>query len=135
MKIIAVLSLFLIILSASTCDNQSSNLLPGTYTGKFIVIYADGQRQNHPVSVTFTQSNYQSTSGANRIPAGGAGTFTVVGNKIIFQDENMWTADFDWELTLNGEYHYQLKGNSLKITREYKDQEKKSITYELVKSN
>lgn len=34
----------------------------------------------------------------------GSGSFEINGNRITFADVNYWTAEFDWNLVLNGEY-------------------------------
>jgi hypothetical protein len=72
-----------------------------------------------PVEVNFSSDSYQSTGNSNYIPAGGSGTFHILENKNIeFKNTNMWTANFDWNLILNGTYTYKLKGDSLILSKE-----------------
>jgi hypothetical protein len=56
------------------------------------------------------------TPNANRIPAGGSGTYTFSNNKITFNEQNFYTADFDWNLILSGTYNYSFNGKTLKIS-------------------
>ncbi|MFN5427704.1 MAG: hypothetical protein ACK5BO_06685, partial [Bacteroidota bacterium] len=44
------------------------------------------------------------------------GTFQVNKNKMIFSDDKMWTADFDWNLILNGEYEAVFDGKKLTLS-------------------
>ena len=60
-------------------------------------------------------NTFKCSGNNNRIPAGGTGKYKIKNDKITFNDENGWTADFDWNLILNGEYDYNSKGKTLKI--------------------
>lgn len=110
------LSLMLAVMSligaAARCDMP---LPEGTYTGKFKVVY-DTATFTGVTTLRLHGDTYQCERNDNRIPAGGSGTFTIRDNTIIFHDENMWTADFDWNLILKGEYNYTLDGKNLKLS-------------------
>lgn len=94
----------------------SDSLTPGNYAGKFIVRY-DSATLSGETTLRISDGQYTSDGNDNRIPAGGSGTYMLAGEKIIFRDENMWTADFDWNMILNGEYKYSLRGKQLELTR------------------
>ena len=105
--------IFIVTFTASalllSCDDSADELvipvLNGAYEGTFTVEYlANGQTFSNPVTVNFSGDSYSSTSGADRFPAGGNGTFEMGENSVTFSDENFWTADFDWNLILSGEY-------------------------------
>ena len=105
--------IFIVTFTASalllSCDDSADELvmpvLNGAYEGTFTVEYlANGQTFSNPVTVNFSGDSYSSTSEADRFPAGGNGTFEMGENSVTFSDENFWTADFDWNLILSGEY-------------------------------
>jgi len=107
-----------------TCDNRTyERLYEGKYTGTFTVKYFIEMPQswvgsgNGKAAIEFKDGKFTSTGNPNRVPAGGSGNYSIDGNKIIFQDENIWTADFDGGLILSGEYDYIFKGKKLKISR------------------
>ena len=90
----------------------------GTYTGIFTVTYlvdmpgswADsGSRQT---TLELKDGKFTNT-GNHR--GGGSGNYSIESNKIIFEDLNFWTADFDGNMILNGEYEYTFDGKRLKF--------------------
>lgn len=95
------------------CDYQEPKLPipPGEYSGIFYLQEANGSLQSNPVIVTFSGDNYVGSVGSDRIPAGGSGNYLISNDSITFSDINIWTADFDWNLILNGSYSFQ-KTNS-----------------------
>lgn len=98
--------------AAGRCDMP---LPEGTYTGKFKVVY-DTATFTGVTTLRLHGETYHCEGNENRIPAGGSGTFNTTGNSMIFHDENMWTADFDWNLILKGKYNYTLDGKNLKLS-------------------
>lgn len=106
--------------SLISCNNDDDNNhmyeILGAYSGTFKVFY-EGDTITNPVTVIFYKNGeYESTSSVDKIPAGGSGTFTYDDSKITFEDENIWTADFDWNLILSGEYEYELQTNNYHLT-------------------
>ncbi|MDR6561556.1 MULTISPECIES: hypothetical protein [unclassified Arcicella] len=63
-----------------------------------------------------TNGKFSCSGNSNRIPAGGSGTFSSDNNKITFNDENAWTAEFDWGLILQGTYNYTFDGKKLQMS-------------------
>ena len=118
------------ILGCQCDDDHGKNPMVGTYTGIFTVIYSSGE-QSGEVTLKLQEGRYTCIGNPDRIPAGGRGTYTVEEDKIIFIDENVWTADFDWNLILNGEYDYTFDGQKLIIWKEINDQS--TYRYELEK--
>lgn len=118
-----ILTLFLTIgivvfISCSSNDNNTLVQVPyGNYTGTFTVEYTNGNTFSKPVTVRFIEENvYSSTGNTDYYPAGGNGTFEINGSTILFNDIGVWTANFDWNLILNGEYDFSLNGNELIIS-------------------
>ncbi len=106
--------------------------LNGTYEGTFTVEYSNGGLiQSNPVTVTFSDSTYVSTVGDNRFPAGGSGNYELGINSVIFSDANIWTADFDWNLILNGEYSLRVSENTITLSANKNDVG--VYTYELIR--
>lgn len=111
-----IVSLLVLIISFFTgCTKDKPSIQDGIYKGIFTVTYSNGTQTN-PVTVELKNRNYTSSSNANRIPAGGSGTFQINKNKMIFSDDKMWTADFDWNLILNGEYEAVFDGKKLTLS-------------------
>lgn len=102
--------------SCSDDDNSNQNL-NGAYIGTFTVEYLDGQTFTNPVTVTFTgENNYNSSGNSDYFPAGGSGTYERKNAAISFSDIDYWTANFDWNLILGGEYEYSINGNNLTMS-------------------
>ena len=53
------------------------------------------------------------------IPCGGSGNYSINDNKIIFNEEHVWTANFDGGLILDGEYNFSFDGKKLKFSKIY----------------
>lgn len=103
--------------SCSSDDEPSTPNLTGTYSGTFRVEYQNGESFSNPVEVSFMSENKYNSSGNDKyIPAGGSGTYEVNESIIEFKDINYWTANFDWNLILNGEYEYSLTGDQLTLS-------------------
>lgn len=117
-----ILTLFLAlgILVFTSCDSNDDTFVQipnGNYTGIFTVEYTNGDTFSNPVTVGFIEENvYSSTDNADYYPAGGNGTFEIKGSTILFNDINIWTANFDWNLILSGEYNFSFNGNELVIS-------------------
>lgn len=111
-------ALFILLVATLTgCDETEIAKLKGSYSGTF-TYHSPEAPKTGPVTVTFDGTSYSSTRNPDYIPAGGSGTFEFrEKNTVKFEDQNMWTANFDWNLILNGEYDYEVKGDSLIITR------------------
>ena len=119
-------------IACSNDDDTTDRSFNGTYTGTFSVTYENGDTFSNPVSVTFNgQDNYSSTGNSSRIPAGGSGTYVKENTTISFHDINTWTADFDWNLVLDGTYDYSLTGTHLIISAHKNDLA--LYTYDLIK--
>ena len=111
-----IVSLLVLIISFFTgCTKDKPSIQDGIYKGIFTVTYSTGT-QTGPVTIELKNRTYTSSSNANRIPSGGSGTFQVTKNKMIFSDDKMWTADFDWNLILNGEYEEVFDGKKLTLS-------------------
>lgn len=98
-----------------SCNKDDIDLEEGTYKGVFTVTYSSGV-QTGETSIELKNGRYSCSGNSNRVPAGGFGTYSLKRGKITFYDEGFWTADFDWNLILNGQYNYTFNGKRLKIS-------------------
>jgi len=101
----------------------TDSIKDGTFSGIFTVTYFV-EPPNSWVSsgsgratVVLKNGRYTCTGNPNRLPAGGSGSFATNDDTIKFYDENEWTADFDWNLILNGMYFYKFDGKRLKLSK------------------
>jgi hypothetical protein len=111
-----------LILAFAGCKKKPpESAFNGTFKGQFHYVPPGktlADKVSVPSTVSFSGGNYNSHFNSDRVPAGGSGTFKVQKNNLIdFNDENVWTANFDWGLILDGKYSYEFKGDSLIMTR------------------
>lgn len=108
--------IFTLITLLSSCQKDDwKTIMDGTYKGIFTVTYSSGTQRGE-ATLELKDGKFSCSGNSNRIPAGGSGTFVSDNKKITFNDENFWTADFDWNLILNGEYDYTFDGKKLIIS-------------------
>lgn len=114
-----------VLLFTISCNEYSINTrldIEGEYAGTFTVEYIDGSTFSNSVTINLNEdSSYNSSGNGNQndfYPAGGSGTFNIIGEKIHFSDSNIWLAHFDWHLILGGEYDYSISSDKLTIHKE-----------------
>lgn len=111
----------LVFISCSKEKSENRTVLEGSYSGIFTTYNkTSGEEFTGDVIVKFKADSFFSSANKNRHPAGGSGTYEILGNKIIFKDQNAWTAEFDWGLILAHEYSYILKSKELTLTKSNK---------------
>lgn len=110
-----IATIFSITILLSSCKKDDLNIKDGTYKGTFTVTYSCGT-QSGQTPLELKNGKFSCSGNSNRIPAGGSGTFSSNNKKITFNDENVWTADFDWNLILSGQYDYTFEGKKLIIS-------------------
>lgn len=116
-------ALLFVITVLGSCSKEDAKFLKGHFSGSY---YYHGPNTPAPVKspnevdVKLELGNtFQSSGSPDRKPAGGSGDYKVSGKNIIeFTDKNIWTADFDWNLILNGRFKYEIIGDSLILTRD-----------------
>lgn len=112
---ILIATFFSIVTIFSACKKEDLNIIDGTYKGTFTVIYSSGPQTGQAI-LELKNGRFSCLGNSNRIPSGGSGTFSSDNNMITFNDENFWTADFDWNLILSGKYDYSFDGKKLKFS-------------------
>ncbi|WP_316768458.1 hypothetical protein [Pedobacter frigiditerrae] len=110
-KLIYLLAL---IITFSACKKEStSNHFKGNYTGTFRTSLGTNKVITD-TEITFSDNLFKVNKGAKLA----SGTFKINNSKTVtFEDKNIWTADFDWNLILNGSFEYEIKGDSLILSR------------------
>lgn len=126
MKHVRLPLLFTLLLFSGACsDKLNLSLLDGHYKGYFYHIRPGDTRylkSPEPISLNLLEKEYTSTGSDSRIPAGGSGEFILINkDDIEFTDKHVWTADFDWNLILNGRFIYEFKTDSLILTRKFEN--------------
>ncbi|MFI5453734.1 hypothetical protein ACHMWN_16465 [Pedobacter sp. UC225_61] len=112
MKKLIFISLLAATLLACEKDKNAKDF-KGTYTGTFRT-KQDGKMVMIDTELTLLNGNFEVKKG----PKLGNGSFKLEDKRTVtFSDKNVWTADFDWNLILNGTYTYQALADSLILTR------------------
>jgi hypothetical protein len=107
MKKLIYLSLFALSLSACEKDEQPL-ILDGTYSGTFRT-GVHNKEQKSEFEIVLENRRFITNKGG-----AGLGPFEVGENGMAkFYDELFYTANFDWNTILTGDYSYQVKGDSL----------------------
>jgi hypothetical protein len=115
-KLSVELILFTIALGLFSCGKDNPRTPRGTYTGTFTATYPSGP-QVGSTSLELKNGRFSCSGNTDRIPAGGSGTYSIDDDKIIFDDENAWTTDFDGNLILSGAYDYTIDGDRLNFSK------------------
>lgn len=102
----------LITILACNNDDDNTEILDGEYSGIF---ERNGVISN--VELSFDEGIFVGESEMVKYPAICHGSYTTTNNIIEFQNECVWTAEFDWTLILNDEWNYTLNGNTLTLIK------------------
>lgn len=112
----------------------------GNYTGVLVVTNSiKSVPEITPVSITLKDGKFDITASGNLKPAAVKGTYSLNNRIGNFVAEGVWTADFDWNRILNGEYDIKSSGVDLTLTRRPKGETHvdpatsyTSLTYEYI---
>jgi len=121
MKILNILIPMLII-GISGCEKSAKNpeqIPDGSYFGTFQRNPASGGGQKANIQITFSKGRWTGQSDIVNYPVIGYGTYKTQGNKLSFDNECAFTANFDWSLILSGEYDYTINGDAIALTKVY----------------
>ena len=110
MKHLIYISVLALTLHACKKENNAIDF-QGTYSGTFKI---SANSDPVPTEFTLTSPNFTVNKGIKL----GSGTFKVENKMIIsFADTNVWTAEFDHNILLSGNYRYEALGDSLILTK------------------
>ncbi len=117
----AILNILFFLLMFSSCSEDGQleqKFQEGTFTGTFQRDLGDSEIAN--ITLTFDGNRWSGTGDYPKYPALCRGTYSIDENKITFQNECAWTAEFDWTLILSGEYNLTKTGSVLEFSRDYR---------------
>lgn len=120
-KLAFTLSLFILYSCGLKTGNKTVNLLQGTYKGQFIRSSPLARYAPSNVTLTFTGNKFYGESDKTNYPAICSGTFKLTGNEIVFTNECIWTADFDWTYILKDKFTIHIDGDKLEMTKSIGD--------------
>ncbi|ARS40778.1 hypothetical protein CA265_14370 [Sphingobacteriaceae bacterium GW460-11-11-14-LB5] len=132
MKVQICIFLFALVLSLGCKKSTTVDvLLDGNYTG--VLVITNSTRSvpvTRPISISLQGGKFNITPGAdaNLKPSGGKGTYTFKNGIGYFTDEGIWTADFDWNMILNGEYDIRSSGVDLTLRKRFSAKTDSSLT-------
>jgi len=123
MKVQICIFLFVLILSLGCKKSTNVNvLLDGNYTGVLVITNSvNSVPVTRPISISLQDGKFNIIPGAdaNLKPSGGEGIYTFKNGIGYFTDEGIWTADFDWNMILNGEYDIRSSGVDLTLRKRF----------------
>jgi hypothetical protein len=110
-----ILVIFGILSFTFACNNDDENSQP-EINGEYIGVFErNGNTSN--VELNFNNGIYSGESDTVKFPAICDGNYSVSSNLIMFQNECIWTAEFDWTLILSDEWNYTIENNILIMTK------------------
>ena len=101
-------------------EEEAAAALPdGTYTGTFTRTnnVADETPKVAKVTLVVKGNTFSGSSDTPYYPAIGSGSYKINGAEATFEDENFWTANFDWTLILKGTFSLQNTNGAITLTR------------------
>lgn len=125
-KTLALIILVFVIISCSKNETTQNNLLfdkitelDGYYVGLF-----ERNTEAADVQLTLIGGTYRGASSSQNFPTIPNGTFTITDNADVLTDRTITfktsyldnSPDYDWTLTLRGEWNYVLDNNVLTMT-------------------
>ncbi|MCK0131704.1 hypothetical protein MWU59_09330 [Flavobacteriaceae bacterium F08102] len=105
------------LLSVVNCsDDRDYTGIDGDYIGDFT-------RGTNRVNVwlKLNENEYTGQSEQSKFPALCTGTYTIKENTIFFEDQCVWSAEFDWSLILSDSWQYTMKKDSLILWNSHGD--------------
>lgn len=120
-KYYGILVFLLFLFACTKTENNPKPIsMSGEYFGAFSRINVESGYVffNTEVKLSFTDSTFSGTSEQQYYPAICSGDIDFEENKIIFQNECVWPAHFDWSLILSEDWNYEIYDNHLRLWRE-----------------
>ena len=121
MKKFGFIFVLLFFISCEKKDEQIDRKIPdGKYTGTFHreIVWSDNDTAN--ITMTFSSDKWTGNSEKMYYPALCKGTYKIIGDTIIFENECFWPAHFDWSLILGEKYAFKQTENVIEFSRDYR---------------
>ncbi len=106
-----------------SCEKEEEiqkHLFDGTYIGTFQRQIVWTENDTAHITLTFNGNQWSGSSNFEKYPALCRGTYSINGDTIIFENECIWTAEFDWTLILAGKYLLTKTGNTVEFSKDYR---------------
>lgn len=94
-------------------------LTDGTYVGVFTRMDPVAKYQPSNVTITITGDRFVGSSSIRHYPAICEGRFSTNGRVVEFENDCLFTADFDWTYILGGTFQLETERNTLMLTKSY----------------
>ena len=137
-KVIPLLFSLTVLLMSISCKEDNPVILDiesvaGEYSGTFNTLQRNGTNTSNPVNVILSLDGRYHSSGNGVNPAGGAGSFELAGESIIFTDSIVvWNAFITSDMILTGEYTYTWTEDRLTLHRQNRNYDQ--FFYELTRN-
>jgi hypothetical protein len=113
--------MMLVMLVGTACD-KGDDPFPksgNTYKGRFTRFESGKQPQTSNVQLRFKNGKFEGGSDQINFPAICEGSYSTKGEMLNFRNSCMFPSNFDWSLILVGDFNYEIKSDSLIISRSY----------------
>jgi hypothetical protein len=119
MNLMRWLVLGLLLMSCDTGMYGDGVLTEGTYVGVFLRNDPLADTIPANVTITITGDRFEGSSSIRNIPAICEGRVRSDGRSVEFENECVFTADFDWTYILNGTFQASTERKTLILTKSY----------------
>jgi len=93
----------------------------GDYTGLLVVTNSiKSVPSTYPIVASLKKGQFSITYKNTNKPTAGSGTYTFNKGLAVFVNEGVYTADFDWNMILNGEYEVKSNATDLTLKKKFK---------------
>jgi hypothetical protein len=109
-----------VMVGCSKDENLTVKINDGTYIGTLQrePVWSSSKIAN--ITLTFSSNHWSGSSDIVKYPALCNGTYSIVGDTIVFENECAWTAEFDWSLILSWKYVIKESVGTIEFSRDYR---------------
>jgi len=101
-------------------EETTNRIIEGHYKGTFQRELVWEELETANVTFTFESNEWSGSSDNYKYPALSHGTYSIIGDTIIFNNGGFWTTEFDWSLILSGKYSLIVDGDRVEFKRDYR---------------
>jgi hypothetical protein len=118
-QIVYIFTAFLVLIAGCEKDEETSNkIIAGNYEGTFQREWVWAESETVNVTFTFSSNEWSGSSEIYKYPALSYGTYSIIGDSIIFTSGGAWSTEFDWSLILSGKYALTVNDDRIEFTRD-----------------
>ena len=101
-------------------EETTNQIIDGHYKGTFQRELVWEELETANVTFTFSSNEWSGSSENYNYPVLCRGTYSIIGDTIIFKNGGFWTTEFDWSLILSGKYALSVDGARVEFTEDYR---------------